>query len=79
MPKKSQLNVSVSTSCVGVLKLFLLSMMNIHRFGKDRVTGFFLLNWGKRLTLAGKRLVKCPRFKVVSVTVVVKLGSHVNN
>lgn len=33
--------LSISTSCVDVLKLFLLSMMNIHRFGKDRDTFFF--------------------------------------
>lgn len=54
-------------------------MMNVRRFGKDRVTVFFLLNQGKSLTLVGKRPVKCPSFEVVSVTVVVKLGSHVNN
>lgn len=40
---------------------------------------FFLLNRGKSLTLAGKRPDKCCSFKVVSVTVAVKLGSHVNN
>lgn len=40
---------------------------------------FFLLNQGKSLTLAEKRPVKRFSFKVVSVTVVVKLGSRVNN
>lgn len=42
MPKKKQLNVEeFQLPVLMSLKLFLLSVMNVHRFGKDRVTVFF--------------------------------------
>lgn len=41
MPKNKQLNVEeFQLPVLMFLKLFLLSVMNVHRFGKDRVTVF---------------------------------------